>query len=173
MAELRYRKDLFQGTAEFYDRFRPRYPQALLDDLQARVPVDDSSRVLDLACGTGQIAFALAPSVAEVWAVDQEPEFIEFSARKAQRLGVANIHWVAASAEDVALDGLFDLVAIGNAFHRLDRDVVASRLVPRLSDNGCVALVWSDGPFRGERPWQRALEATLDRWTDRLGARDR
>ena len=47
-------------------------------------------------------------------------------------LGVTNIRWITAAAETVELDGAFDLVAIGNAFHRLDRDAVAGRL-PRTS----------------------------------------
>jgi SAM-dependent methyltransferase len=171
--ELEYRKDLFKGTAEYYDVFRPPYPAVLVDDLEARVPLGSGGRLLDLACGTGQIAFALAARVADVWAVDQEAEFIEFGTRKAERLGVTNIQWIAAAAEDVTLEGAFDLVAIGNAFHRLDRDAVARRLIPHLRERGCVALLWSDSPSRGDRPWQRVLHDTVERWTDAVGARDR
>jgi SAM-dependent methyltransferase len=171
--ELRYRKDLYRGTAEYYDRFRPPYPAVLLDDLRARVPLTGTGRLLDLACGTGQVAFALAADVAEVWAVDQEAESIEFGRRKAQRLGVTNIRWLAAAAEDVALQGAFDLVAIGNAFHRLDRDAVVTRVLSHLPARGCVALLWAGTPWGGDRPWQRALDETLERWRDALGARDR
>ncbi|MEY2462060.1 MAG: hypothetical protein QOH64_198, partial [Acidimicrobiaceae bacterium] len=79
---LPFRKDLFKGTAELYDRFRLPYPALLLDDLRARVPLDGNGRLLDLACGTGQVAFALASDVAEVWAVDLEAESIELGRRK-------------------------------------------------------------------------------------------
>ncbi len=172
-AELRYSKDLFKGTARYYDRFRPPYPAALVEDLRTRVPLRGTGRLLDLACGTGQVAFAVAADVAEVWAVDQEAGSIEFGRRKAQRLGVTNIHWVEAAAEDVALEGAFDLVAIGNAFHRLDRDVVVKRLLPHLAERGCVALLWGGTPWRGDQPWQRALDETLERWRNALGVRDR
>lgn len=153
----RFRKDLYRGTAEYYDRFRPPYPAVLLDDLRARVPLDGTGRLLDLACGTGQVACALAPDFAEVWAVDQEPDAVEFGRRKA----VDNIRWIAASAEEVPLDGRFDLVTIGNAFHRLDRDAVARRLV---AHTGCVALLWSGTPWGGDLPWQQALTATIADW---------
>jgi SAM-dependent methyltransferase len=172
-AELRYGKDLFKGTAEHYDRFRPPYPSVLLDDLRARVPIRDTGRLLDLACGTGQVAFPLAADVGEVWAVDQEAELVDLARRKAQRLGVTNIRWVAAAAEQVALDGTFDLVAVGNAFHRLDRDAVMKHLLPHLPEGGCVALLWGGTPWRGDRPWQRALDEALDRWMDAIGVRDR
>jgi SAM-dependent methyltransferase len=168
--ELRYREDLFKGTAAYYDRFRPPYPAVLLDDLRARLPRSGRVRLLDLACGTGQVAFALAADVTEVWAVDQEAESIEFGKRKAERRGVTNIRWIAAAAEDVALEGAFDLVAIGNAFHRLDRDAVARRLVRRLSQRGGVALLWGGTPWRGDRPWQRALHDTLERWKNAVGS---
>jgi SAM-dependent methyltransferase len=172
-AELRYRKDLFRGTAEYYDRFRPPYPSVLLDDLRARVPILGTGRLLDLACGTGQVAFPLAADVGEVWAVDQEAELIAFGMRKARGLGVTNIRWIVAAAEDVVLEGAFDLVAIGNAFHRLDRDAVVKRWLPHLPEGGCVALLWGGTPWRGDRRWQRVLDETLERWRDALGVRDR
>jgi SAM-dependent methyltransferase len=100
----RYRKDLYRGAAEHYERFRLGYPPILLDDLCARSGVGAMSRVLDLACGTGQITFALAGHVREAVAVDQEPEMVELGERKAQRLGVANTRWMAAAAEEVERD---------------------------------------------------------------------
>ena len=87
-AELRYRNDLFTGTAECYDRFRPPYPPVLLDHLKASVPLIGTSRVLDLACGSGEIAFALAADVGELWAVDQEVEAIDLGRRKGARPGI-------------------------------------------------------------------------------------
>ena len=71
--ELRFRTDLYAGTAEDYDRFRPPYPEALVDDLRARVPLGPGGWVLDFACGAGQVAFALAAHARAVVAVDQEP----------------------------------------------------------------------------------------------------
>jgi hypothetical protein len=115
----------------------------------------------------------LAGVVREVWAVDQEPESVEFGERKAGQLGVANIRWIAAAAEDIPLDGVFDLVAIGNAFHRLDRDAVARRLVPHLGARDCVALLWGGTAWRGDQPWQQVLYEALERWQDALDARDR
>ena len=170
--ELRYRKDLFQGTAEYYDKFRLGYPTTLFDDLRRRAGFE-GGRLLDLACGTGQIAFALAGDVAEVWAVDQEAGSIEFAAAKARGLGITNIRWIAASAESVPLEGAFDIVAIGNAFHRLDREAVVTRLVPHLDTGGCIALLWGGSPTDGDVPWQHALQTVFDTWTDAVGARER
>lgn len=170
---LRYRRDLYAGTAEDYDRYRPPYPAPLLDDLRARVPITGDGRLLDLACGTGQIAFALAPDFRETVAVDQEEELVAFTRRKAEARAISDVRCIAAPAESVPLEGEFALVTIGNAFHRLDRALVVSRLATHLRSGACIALLWSDAPWRGWLPWQRALKEALDDWTRRLGAEDR
>jgi SAM-dependent methyltransferases related to tRNA (uracil-5-)-methyltransferase len=75
-----FRRDLYRGTAPFYDRFRLPYPAVLLEDLCRRASVSGTGRLLDLACGPGTVTFALSDQFAEVWAVDQEPEAIDFAA---------------------------------------------------------------------------------------------
>ena len=61
----------------------------------------------------GQVAFALAGHAREVVAVDQEAGAVAYGQRKARRLGVPSIRWLVGSAEDVVLDGPFDLVPDG------------------------------------------------------------
>jgi hypothetical protein len=67
----------------------------------------------------------------------------------------------------------FELAVIGNAFHRLDRDLVAGRVLGWLTPGGHLGLCWSDSPWVGEQDWQRTLAATMDRWRTALGAQDR
>jgi SAM-dependent methyltransferase len=172
--KLHFAVDLYQGTAEYYDRFRLPYPEAMTEDLIARAGVSGHGRLLDLACGTGQLAFPLRRSFAEVWAVDREPDFAQMVQAKADKLGARNIRPVAADAETFNPEpGHFELAVIGNAFHRLDRDLVAARLLHWLRPGGCVALCWADVPQLGNREWQRALAALLHRWQTALGATDR
>ena len=172
--EVRFATDLYQGTAGYYDRYRRPYPQAMIEDLNRRAEAPGRGRLLDLACGTGQLAFALRRWFGEVWAVDQEPDMVEFVAAKAAAAGAADLRPVVSSAESLdAEPDYFDLVVIGNAFHRLDRDLVAGRVLRWLKPGGCLALCWSQGPWAGEQDWQRALAATLDQWRAALGAADR
>lgn len=171
--ELSFRTDLYRGTAPYYDRFRIPYPEPMLEDLCRRLPVSGTGRLLDLACGTGQIAFPLAGRFAEVWAVDQEPESVAFAQRKAEEAGVTNIRWLAGAAQTVELEGPFELVAVGNAFHRLDRPAVARRMFSWLEPGGGVALLWGGTPGRGAQPWQRALSDLYEEWMAKLGVTDR
>jgi ubiquinone/menaquinone biosynthesis C-methylase UbiE len=168
-----FRSDLYRGTARFYDEFRVAYPHRLLDDLRVRAKITGAGRLLDLACGTGQITFGLGSSFAEVWAVDQEPEAVELARAKALKHGVDNVRWIAGRAEDVDADGYFELVAIGNAFHRLQRRVVAESAMRWLGGGGHLALLWSNSPWDGSLVWQRVMADTLRRWTRDAAATDR
>ena len=156
----------FKTTAEFYSRFRVPYPESLLARLKADAGLDCDSHVLDLATGPGRLALALAPSVREVVAVDVEPDMLAEGERLAGLKGVANVQWLHARAEKitVAPDSL-DLVVIGEAFHRLDQDVVLQRIRQWLRADGCVAIVGCFGVLDGEHAWQESLRRAVAGWT--------
>jgi ubiquinone/menaquinone biosynthesis C-methylase UbiE len=172
--EVRFAADLFRGTAGYYDRYRLPYSEVMLADLIQRANVSGHGRLLDLACGTGQLAFPLRRWFSEVWAVDQEPDMADMVRSKAAAAGTAQVRPIAAAAETLdAEPEYFELAVIGNAFHRLNRDLVAARVLRWLKPGGCLALCWSSGPWTGDQAWQRALWATIGRWRAALGATDR
>jgi SAM-dependent methyltransferase len=158
---LNFGPDLYRGTAEYYDRFRRPYPAELIDDLAVRTGADGTGRLLDLACGTGQVCFALRGRFAEVWAVDQEPDMISLVRQKAAALSAPpRFEFRTEAAEELAApDGSFDLVAMGNAFHRLQRDVVAALVLRWLRPGGHLALLWGRWPG----PRRRAVAACAAR----------
>jgi SAM-dependent methyltransferase len=174
MGEPIFRTDLYRGTAQDYERFRIPYPDELIDDLAQAVGADGTGRLLDLACGTGQIAFALHRRFAETWAVDQEPDMVAAVREKAAAAAIADIRPLVAAGELLdAPAGGFALVAIGNAFHRLPRSAVAANIARWLRPGGFAALLWNDPMWAGAQPWQQAAAAAIERWRIRLGTVDR
>jgi SAM-dependent methyltransferase len=172
--EVRFAADLYRGAAAAYDRYRLPYPAAMIADLVRRAGASGRGRLLDLACGTGQLAFPLRRWFAEVQAVDQEPDMIEVVRAKAAAEQARNMQPVLAGAETLgAPPGYFELVVVGNAFHRLNRELAASRILGWLQPGGHLALCWTSQPWDGEQGWQRALAGVLDRWKSALGAGDR
>lgn len=108
----------------------------------------------------------LASSFEEVWAIDFEPEMIEAGRAKANRRGIANIRWQTGRAEDLAAPAAsFDLVVIGEAFHRLDQRVVARLCARWLKPGGVLALIGGgDMLYRDER-WQQIVKECVREWT--------
>ena len=136
--------DAFAGTATYYVRYRVPYPAGLLQDLLARAGITDEGRLLDLACGPGRIALALAASFREVWAIDREAEMVEVGQQEARQRGVHNITWLVGKAEDLqAPPASCALITIGEAFHRLDQQRVAQHALQWLQPGCCAATLVS------------------------------
>lgn len=57
--------DLYRGVAELYDEFRLPYAPALINQLLDDTTPDGRGRALDLGCGPGLLAFALAGVVTD------------------------------------------------------------------------------------------------------------
>jgi SAM-dependent methyltransferase len=135
-------KRLFRGAASSYARYRPGYPAELLGRVAAQAGLDGTGRLLDLGCGTGNVAIPLAAYVEEVVAVDVEPEMLA----ELRKAAPANVRTVEARAEDVDESwGRFRLATVGAALHWFDSSLVLGNLA-RLTP--AVALLGE--PVRGE-----------------------
>lgn len=160
--------DAFAGAAAAYARYRPPYPRALLDALVERAAIGPRAGLLDLACGPGRVALDLAAAFETVWAVDLEPEMIAVGRAEAARRGVGHVDWRVGRAEDLAApDGGFDLITIGEAFHRLDQAVVAGRALAWLKPGGCLATLGAMSLLDGREAWQVATAQVAHRWMAR------
>jgi ubiquinone/menaquinone biosynthesis C-methylase UbiE len=157
---------IFAGTAEYYARYRLRFPAAVLDIIAARFGLDGTGRLLDLGTGPGQLAIPLAGHFAEVVAIDVSAEMIVEGQRQAERAGVTNIHWLTGRAEETSPDvGLFRLVTIGNAFHWMDQPTMLRRLEELVAPGGAVAMFGMGGShWDVPEPWSQAVVAVIQRW---------
>src|ERR1700744_1458217 len=73
------RSTLFAQQAEAYDRFRPDYPEAVIDELLGAVSA--GLDVLDVGCGTGIASRQIAQRGAKVLGVELAPRMAEIARR--------------------------------------------------------------------------------------------
>ena len=117
---------------------RTPYPPELAPFLVGLMPA--RTVVLELGCGTGEIARALAPLVEHVDAIDiSEPMLARAHAMPGgdhPRIG-----WALGRAEDLPIDRTYALAVSGDALHWMDWDVVLPRLARALAADAVLAIV--------------------------------
>lgn len=158
-------------TASFYARYRRTYPAELLAHLR-EFGRGGGGRLLDLGCGTGTLAFQLAPCFEHAVGIDPEPDMLREAKRAARERGIRNIEWIRGSSAELggleARLGRFDLVTIGTAFHFMEARATLSEL-QRIAAGGVVAVAYNGTPmWLHSDPWAKALRGVLE---SRLGRR--
>ncbi|CCH29785.1 class I SAM-dependent methyltransferase [Actinosynnema sp. NPDC047251] len=129
----RARAGSFGSVAGQYDRYRPSYPDALLDDLAGLLP----TAVLDVGCGTGKAAAALARRGLPVLGVEPDARMAEVA--RGHGLAVE----VAAFEEWDAAGRTFDLVTCGEAWHWIDPARGVGKAAEVLRTGGTIARFWT------------------------------
>jgi SAM-dependent methyltransferase len=146
----------FGSVAEDYDRARPSYPAALVDDVLALVPATPPARVLEAGAGTGKATVLLAARGAAVIAVEPDPGMAAVARRNCAPWPAVRVDEAEFERWDPEGDG-FSLVVCAQAWHWLDPGARYVRARAALADGGALAVFWN-------RPeWERCpLRAELD-----------
>lgn len=123
-------------------------PQRLVDLL--RLPTD--AQVAEIGAGTGYISARLAAQVPEgvVWAVDIQPEMVEFLDQRRVEDGVSNLHPVLGTTTDPQLaPNSLDMVLMVDAYHELEYPYeVMTHAIAALKPGGQLVLA----EYRAENP---------------------
>lgn len=133
-------RDFFNGLVVDFWRaaMTPETTRAEADFLEKRLALESGNRVLDVPCGDGRLALALAERGCRVTGVDISEEFLEAGRALANALGL-DVAWRRAEMRDLPWRGEFDAAyCAGSSFGYLDDAgnaeflaAVARTLIPR------------------------------------------
>jgi ubiquinone/menaquinone biosynthesis C-methylase UbiE len=145
------------------DRYhlRPAYPRETFTLLNGLI-VDEPRVVLDVGCGTGNVARPLAEYVERVDAVDLSLPMLE-RARTLPGGDSAKIRWMHGRAEDVELEPPYALVTAGESLHWMEWDVVLPRLARVLTPHGLLAIAFVE---EQPAPWSEGAGQIKQRFTN-------
>jgi SAM-dependent methyltransferase len=131
------RSRLFDRHAEAYDRFRPTYPDAVIDEMLG--PVPEGLDVLDVGCGTGIASRQIAQRGAKVLGVELAPRMAEIARGHGVEVQIAAFEsWDAAGRT-------FDRVTSAQAWHWLDLPLATAKAASVLRPGGKLCLIWNAG----------------------------
>ncbi len=171
MTTIPYTPRRFRTAAAHYLQGRAAYAAGLFPRIAQACGLGPDHRVMDLGCGPGQIAVALAPFAGEVIGVDPEPEMLAVAAETAERAGV-QVTWHQGSSYDLGPQlGRFRLVTMGRSFHWMDRVETLRRLDTMIDPGGAVVLIHDDHPKVPDNRWAKPFRELIERYAGGDSAR--
>lgn len=154
----------YETAAEFY-RFREPYPPTFFQEVAARLSLNRSTRLLDVACGPGNLAIGFAPFVGPCTAIDPEAAMLDAASSAAEQAGVDVTFILTALKDFDCAETCFDFVTIGRAIHWLSQDAALGILERVLSAQGRIAVcaaITSDAPLN---TWAEKFRQVRKAWT--------
>jgi len=160
----------FRGTYKYYVKHRPHIPKEVVDVIINHFKAKTTDRILDIGCGTGQVAMAMEGKCAEMVCLDPDPEMIS-QAKQATRNSKIKLVWINSSAESLGKIqeelGSFKVATTSRAFHRMDQDRVLKYFDKLIEKDGGVAA-FSDGViWKGDEAWQETLKKVIHKYLEK------
>jgi SAM-dependent methyltransferase len=129
----RARADSFGSVAQIYDSHRPRYPDAMINDLVSL----NLGRVLDVGAGTGILSEQLLRQGLNVLALEPDSRMAAVARNKEIAVEMATFEaWDPAGRT-------FDLITFGQSFHWVNPAIALPKIHGLLHDGGRLALMWN------------------------------
>ena len=130
----------------------------------SRVKPRAGEQILDMAGGTGDVAFRMARRGAQVTIADINPDMLKVGKRRAERSGIAGLDWRLENAEGLSFsDAAFDAYTIVFGIRNVTDIPAALREAHRVLKRGgrfyCMEFSSSDWP---------GFSTAYDKWADKV-----
>lgn len=157
----------FSSRVENYIKYRPGYPQAIIDLLRKECHLTTNALIADIGSGTGKLTELFLNNSYRVVGIEPDPEMRAAAQWLLQ--GYLRFTSIAATAEATSLaDHSVDVVTAAQAFHWFDRELARREFLRILVLQGWVVLVWNIQRTIGT-PFLAALEQFWQTYLTREG----
>ena len=131
----------FDENVVLYDKFRPTYGTNIFEDILSYSKITQSSKILEIGCGTGNATLPVIQTGAEVTAVEIGGNLSKYTAQKFSKY--SNFHVIHSAFEDFQTHTKYDLIFSATAFHWIQPDRSYSRCKELLVAGGVLAVFWN------------------------------
>jgi SAM-dependent methyltransferase len=133
----------FSSRVENYIKYRPGYPNEIIETLRSECGLTADSIIADIGSGTGILTKIFLQNGNAVYGIEPNREMREAAERLLK--DYSRFHSIAAQAEETALDNAsIDFITAGQAFHWFDREKTRAEFARILKPQGWVVLIWND-----------------------------
>lgn len=164
---MNYGDDLFKGTAWYYSRFRPIYPSYLFRFLVNKFSLDGQGNMLDLGCGTGEIASRLYDWFESIIGIDMEYEMLNEAKEFKEQARIPNIEYFNGDLHhfisEMSVSNI-KLVTMAKSFHWMNREEVLEKLYNLIIPGGGVAIIDNYIPNKEFTLWENKVKEVISKW---------
>jgi SAM-dependent methyltransferase len=150
-------RSTFDEVALLYDRARPGYPEALIQDIISLSGIPPRGRILEVGCGPGKATLPFARRGYRMLCLELGPALASLAAEHCRPYPAVEVQAIA--FEDWPLQpGAFDLVLSAEAFHWIPAPTGYAKATEALKEGGALALCWN-GHLGGDQEFLQRVEA--------------
>ena len=136
-------RNLFDGKASLYAKYRPGYPTQIIDLLKEEAGFNQDWVVADIGSGTGILSDLFLVNGNIVYCVEPNDDMRSFSLQRHSSL--KNCITLNRTAENTGLeDKSVDIIVAGQSFHWFDPVMAKKEFSRILKPGGYVSLIWNN-----------------------------
>jgi ubiquinone/menaquinone biosynthesis C-methylase UbiE len=155
--------DQFTRQAEQFAQSLPARGEEILQRIVGMAQPGPDDTALDVACGPGVLACALAAKVRYATGIDLTSAMLERARKTQQEQGRSNILWDQGDVTAMPYeDGAFEIVTCRFAFHHFQEPIVVLREMRRVCRSGGRIVVADSAPAAGNADAFNAMERMRD-----------
>lgn len=140
--DLEQRKNWYSPAALAYDQARPRYPQALIQQVTDIAQLSSQSKILEVGCGPATATVAFAQLGCSMLCLEPNPDFCALAQQNCRQY--PNIEIQNTSFEEWhVIPGQYDAVLAATSFHWIPADIGYPKAATALRENGYLILLWN------------------------------
>ncbi|UYP44080.1 hypothetical protein NEF87_000365 [Candidatus Lokiarchaeum ossiferum] len=135
-------KTRFTSRSKYFSKFRPSYPNEIINLLKKKRILQETTTIADIGSGTGILSELFLKENNLVYGIEPNSEMRQESAKLLQIY--PNFQPLNGSAEATSLrSDSIDLITVGQAFHWFDMKQAIFEFKRILKSRGTVLLVWN------------------------------
>lgn len=141
MLDWKKESEMFNQTADYYDRYRPSYPRDIIDTIVKEAKIQTGSKLLEIGAGSGKATELFSDRGFDILCIEPGNELVKIGNK---RFEGNTIRFESARFEEYNLSfQSYDVIFSAQAFHWVPQPIGYEKCAYTLKENGFLALFWN------------------------------
>ncbi len=132
---------MFDQMADYYDKYRPGYPQDIIEVFLREAAIHPGDHLLEIGAGSGKATAQFCGKGLNITCIEPGARLTEIGQR---RFPDEHFEFVATRFEDMQAEGkTYDSIFSAQAFHWIPKPEGYQKAAALLKESGALALIWN------------------------------